>query len=297
MQFKTVAILSPGDMGHAVGRVLGQSGRQVITCLEGRSARSRTLAEAGGFELSPTLVDMVRDADIVLSILPPDAAMATAQAVAAAMGEAGATPVYADCNAISPDTTKAIGKVIEAAGAIYIDAGIIGPAPSNADNPTRFYVSGPAADAFQELDGHGIGVRVLNDQIGQASAMKMCFAAITKGSWTLYTAALVTAESFGLTEAYMAELSGSRPNVLSDMQRMVPRLPVDAGRWIGEMEEIAATFKSAGLPAGFHDGAADVFRLLDKTPIAQETRETIDKSRTLEQCLAIYTDALSKAGD
>ena len=81
------------------------------------------------------------------------------------------------------------------------------------------------------------------------------------------------------------------------MQRMVPRLPVDAGRWIGEMEEIAATFKSAGLPAGFHDGAADVFRLLDKTPIAQETRETIDKSRTLEQCLAIYTDALSKAGD
>ncbi|MGY8961055.1 MAG: NAD(P)-binding domain-containing protein, partial [Alphaproteobacteria bacterium] len=187
MRFKTVAILSPGDMGHAVGRVLGQSGRQVITCLEGRSARSRTLAEAGGFELSPTLVDMVRDADIVLSILPPDAAMATAQAVAAAMGEAGATPVYADCNAISPDTTKAIGKVIEAAGAIYIDAGIIGPAPSNADNPTRFYVSGPAADAFQELDGHGIGVRVLNDQIGQASAMKMCFAAITKGSWTLYT--------------------------------------------------------------------------------------------------------------
>lgn len=297
MQFNTVAILSPGDMGHAVGRVLRKSGRRVITCLEGRSDRSRKLAEAGGFELAPTLQDMVRQADIVLSILPPDAALSTAQAVAAAMQTAGETPVYADCNAISPDTTKAVGAVIEAAGATYIDAGIIGPAPGNSETATRFYVSGPAANAFMELDGNGIAVKVLDDQIGQASAMKMCFAAITKGSWTLYTAALVTAESFGLTEAYMAELSGSRPNVLSDMHRMVPRLPVDAGRWIGEMEEIAATFKSAGLPSGFHDGAADIFRLLNRTPIAQETRETIDKSRTLEQCLAMYTAALSTSGD
>jgi 3-hydroxyisobutyrate dehydrogenase-like beta-hydroxyacid dehydrogenase len=296
MQFKTVAILSPGDMGHAVGRVLRKSGRRVITCLEGRSARSRALAEAGGFEISPTLPDMVRDADIILSILPPDAALATAQAVADAMGKAGATPPYADCNAISPNTTQAVGAVIEATGATYIDAGIIGPGPGNSETPTRFYVSGPAADSFKELDGNGIAVKVLNDQIGQASAMKMCYASLTKGTWTLYTAALVTAESFGLTEAFLAELGGSRPNVVSDMRRMVPRLPVDAGRWIGEMEEIAATFKGAGLSSGFHDGAADTFRLLDKTPIAQETRETIDKSRTLEQCLAIYTEALSRSG-
>jgi hypothetical protein len=82
---------------------------------------------------------------------------------------------------------------------------------------------------------------------------------------------------------------------MADMRSMVPRLPVDAGRWIGEMEEISATFKSAGLPPGFHEGAADVFRLLDRTSIAEETRETIDKSRTLEKALAIFADALNKS--
>ncbi|MGY8936115.1 MAG: DUF1932 domain-containing protein [Alphaproteobacteria bacterium] len=296
MRFNTVAILSPGDMGHAVGRALRQSGRRIITCLVGRSERSRGLAKAGGFELSPSLDDMVRDADIVLSILPPDAAMSTAEQVAAAMCATGKTPIYADCNAISPDTTKAIGTVITAAGAAYIDAGIVGLPPGKRDRSTQFYVSGPDAEAFEDLIGHGIDVNALGPQIGQASAMKMCYAAITKGTWTLYTAALLTAETFGLTEAYMSEVEDSRPNVMADMRSMVPRLPVDAGRWIGEMEEISATFKSAGLPPGFHEGAADVFRLLDRTSIAEETRETIDKSRTLEKALAIFADALNKSG-
>jgi 3-hydroxyisobutyrate dehydrogenase-like beta-hydroxyacid dehydrogenase len=294
MRFNTIAILSPGDMGHAVGRALGKSGRRIITCLEGRSERSRGLAEAGGFELSPTLNDLVSDADIILSILPPSAATATAEAVAAAMRATGKTPVFADCNAISPDTTKAIGVIIESAGGAFIDAGIIGPPPGKRDRPTQFYASGPTAEDFTDLNGHGIAVTVLDKDIGQASAMKMCYAAITKGSWTLYTAALVTAETFGLTDAYMAEVEASRPRVMDDMRRMIPRLPVDAGRWIGEMEEISATLKSAGLPPGFHEGAADVFRLLDQTPIAQETRETIDTSRTLEQALAIFTETLPK---
>ncbi len=132
----------------------------------------------------------------------------------------------------------------------------------------------------------------MGPEIGRASAMKMCYASLTKGTWTLYAAALVTAEAMGLTESLLGELTESRPAVVVDMRRMVPRLPVDAGRWIGEMEEIAATFAQAGLPTGFHQGAADVFRMMHRTPIARETRETIDSSRTLEQALAMFRDAL-----
>lgn len=290
MEFKTVAILSPGDMGHAVGRAFKQSGRRIVTCLAGRSARSKGLAESGGFELADTLEEMVSSADLVLSILPPSAAIDTAKAVAAAMQATGQFPLYVDCNAISPDTTKTVGGIIQNAGASYLDAGIVGPPPGKG-NP-RFYVSGSNADVFNEFDGAGIVVKILGPEIGQASAMKMCYAAITKGSFTLYTSALIAAEVFGLTEAYIEEVGSSRPAVMKDMRSAVPRQPLDAGRWIGEMEEIAATFKSVGLSSGFHDGAAETYRMLDRTPIARETRETVDTSRTLEQCLAIYKEYL-----
>ena len=177
-------------------------------------------------------------------------------------------------------------------GVSCIDAGIVGPPPGKGAQPTRFYVSGPEANIMDAIDSAGISVRQMGPEIGRASAIKMCYAAVTKGSWTLSTAALTTAEVMGLTDLYLAELESSRPHVAAEMRRMVPRLPVDAGRWIGEMEEIAATLSDAGLPRGFHEGAADLFRLLENTPIAAETRETIDPARTLEDALAIYADTL-----
>ena len=288
MPTQTVAILSPGDMGQSVGRALSAHGLRVVTCLAGRSARTRGLAEAAGFIDTPSLEAMVSEADLILSIMPPSAALEVARSVAAAMAAAGKRLAYADCNAISPATTREIGNVMAASDAPFIDAGIVGPPPGKSEQPTRFYVSGPEAALMDALDAPGISVRQMGPEIGRASAIKMCYAAVTKGSWTLYTAALTTAEVMGLTDLYLAELESSRPHVAAEMRRMVPRLPVDAGRWIGEMEEIAATLGGAGLPRDFHQGAADLFRLLERTPIAAETRETIDPTRTLEDVLAIY---------
>jgi len=292
MTIETVAILSPGDMGHAVGRALADHGLKIITCLAGRSERTRKLAAAAELEDVATLEDLVERADLILSIMPPSAALETAGVVAAAMRAAGQTPYYADCNAISPMTATRVAAVIAECGATFIDAGIIGPSPGKGSSPTRFYVSGPEAKAFQALDSAHIAVHQMGSEIGRASAMKMCYASLTKGTWTLYTAALVTAEAMGLSDALLTELSSSRPGVVADMERMVPRLPVDAVRWIGEMEEIAATFGQAGLPTGFHRGAAEMFRILNRTPIARETRETMDRDRTLAQALAIYSEAL-----
>lgn len=239
---------------------------------------------------------LVSNADLVLSILPADQALGLGTALAEATTRTGATPAIADCNAVAPSTAGRIAASLAATGAIFIDAGIIGLAPGKADLPTRFYCSGPDTRALEAIDGGegGDGIRVcpLGSEIGQASAIKMLYASITKGTMTLHAAALTAAEAYGLSQAFHAELQQSQAQAWTAMNRMVPRLPLDAGRWIGEMHEIAATLAALGLPAGFHEAAAEMFTLLDRTPIAAETRETVDPNRTLAQALAMYAQEL-----
>ena len=297
MAIRTVAIQSPGDMGSGVGRELIARGFRVVTCLAGRSERSRALAEAAGLELAGSLDALVEAADIVLSILPPAAAESFADEAAAAFRRTGARPAFADCNAIAPSTALRVAARFAETGATVIDAGIIGNAPGKMALPTRFYCSGPDTSALEALNGPNLSVRRLGDDIGRASAMKMVYAATTKGTFTLHAAALVAARVYGLSDPFHAELEESRPAAFADMNRIVPRLPLDAARWVGEMHEISETFAAAGLPADFHQGAAAVFELLARTPIAAETRETVDTSRTLDDALAIYALTLDSPPD
>ena len=287
MPSETIAILSPGDMGHAVGRALVGCGHAVITCLAGRSERTRGLAEAGGFRVLPDLEAVAEEAHLVLAILPPAAAKETAEAVAAAMQRCGRTPPYVECNAISPGSSRAIGEVIGAAGAPYIDGGIIGTKPGGGYVP-RLYVSGANTAPVSVLDGKAFEVMAIGGEVGRASAIKMCYAGLTKGTWTLYAAILVAAEAMGLSAELRDEFLYSQGDAYARMQGVVPRLPADSGRWIGEMEEIAATFADAGVTPGFHQGAAAMFRLLATTPFAAETRETMDRGRSLEDSVRVY---------
>jgi len=296
MAAKTIAVLSPGDMGHNVGKALKKEGLRIVTSLAGRSARTRDLAGAAGFEDLGSIEAVAREADLILSIMPPDRALDAARAAAAAMKAAGRAPHYADCNAISPGTSRRVGDVIAGAGAPYTDAGIIGPGPGKREKPTHFYVSGPDAGALELLRGPHIDVLNVGAEIGRASAVKMCYAAVTKGTWTLYTAALTAAEALGVSDELHTEFKFSRLAQYQEMERMVPRMPLDAGRWIGEMHEIAATLGGTGVTPNFHKGAAEIFELLVKTPIANETRETVDKSRTLRQALEIYAAHLPAEG-
>lgn len=287
MSLPVIAILMPGDMGHGVGAALSDAGHTVLTCLAGRSEETRTLARRAGMQDTETLSNLVGRADVILSILPPSAAVGLAKDVTAAMEETGSMPVYVDCNAISPATARKAGDAISAAGAVFIDAGIIGLAPGKGGG-TRFYVSGADVSAMLALDGKGFEVIGLGAEVGRASAMKMVYAALTKGTWTLQTAVMLAAEKLGLTEELTAEFAFSQKPALDAMRARIPRLPADSGRWIGEMEEIAATFSDAGVTPGFHDGAADIFRVLAQTPFAAETRETMDTSRTMEDALKVY---------
>lgn len=294
MSVKTVAILSPGDMGHAVGRVLGEHGLDVITCLDGRSARTRNLANKSNFRIAANLEEMVAMADLVLSILVPTQAEAVAKKVAAASSAAGVDLVFAECNAISPQRTKALCKMISDIGGTYIDGSIIGPPPGSGGYSPRFYVSGPRTDAIEELDCKGITVKVLGNAVGEASGIKMCYAAMTKGTSTLQVALLVAAERMGLSEALRSELEFSQSDVLGKMEAGIPRLPANAHRWIGEMEEIEFTFKHLGITGGFHEAAAEIYRLLDSTPFARETPETLNKGRTLQETIQVAAQHLNK---
>lgn len=290
MAVKTVAILSPGDMGSGVGHALHESGFDVITCLEGRSERTKGLAEQAGFRAVPTMDDLVKEADLILSILVPSQATGVAERVAAALRNTGENTHYVECNAISPQTTKAIGEIITSAGGRYIDGGIIGGSPNRGDTP-RFYVSGEEASVVSELDGKGIDVRNIGEAIGRGSGIKMCYAALTKGTNTLQVALLSAAEAMGLTDELRAEFASSQSNALKQMDG-ISRLPPNAHRWIGEMEEIAATFEHLGITGGFHQGAAEIYRLLSLTPFAKETPETVDKNRPASETIKAVVDLL-----
>ncbi|HSF94032.1 MAG TPA: DUF1932 domain-containing protein [Thermohalobaculum sp.] len=292
MTLPTVAILMPGDMGSGVGRAFRAHGIEVITCLAGRSERSRGLAAAAGLRDAGSLEDTVRAAELILSILPPSQAIAQAEAVAAAMAATGAKPVYVDCNAVSPMTVRKVASAIAGAGAPFIDCGIIGLPPGKSPE-TRFHVSGPDTAPMEALRGKGISVFPMGPEIGRASALKMVYAGLTKGTWTLHTALLLGAWKMGVYDELIAEYTNSQGAALKAMRDRIPRLPTDAGRWSGEMDEIAASLADAGVPSGFHEAAAEIFRIIDRTPFAAETRETVDMSRTMEQAIEVYARFLS----
>jgi 3-hydroxyisobutyrate dehydrogenase-like beta-hydroxyacid dehydrogenase len=305
MRFETVAVLSPGDMGHAVGAFLNAGGRRIVTSLAGRSEATRARAARAGFEDLASIERVVALADLILSILPPSDAEALAGRFAESVASAsGAAPVFVDCNAVSPATAKRMAGVVAASGAVFLDGGLIGAPPGRGSRGTRLYLSGPSAQDLEVLERPASGdreapellVRVIGEEIGRASGLKMVYAALTKGTMTLHTAVLVTAHRLGLYSELTSELGESQQQALARMG-VIPFLPADAGRWIGEMEEIASTFDDVGVTPAFHEAAAEIFRALAATPFAEETRETLDRSRTLEDTIRVLARAENDPAD
>ena len=286
----TVGILSPGDMGHTVGQRLGEHGLRVVAHLADRSARTRQLAAQAGIDEVASYEALVQEADILLCILVPAQAEAAAQRVAAALSQTGADLVYADCNAIAPQTTRRIGDLITEAGGRFVDASIIGPPPRR-EGATRFYASGVHAPELARLNSFGLHVPVISDRIGDASAIKMCYAGLTKGLTALCTELLVAAEALGVREALLEEYRLSQPAMLQRMEGGLTGMPPKSRRWVGEMEEIAATMAAVGLSPNFHAGAADIYRLVGGTKLADRTPEEPD-APTLEEMLQQLVAAL-----
>jgi 3-hydroxyisobutyrate dehydrogenase-like beta-hydroxyacid dehydrogenase len=269
----TIAIMSPGDMGHAVGAVLREAGLRVTSQLDGRSERTRALAAGAGIEAVADDAALVGEAEMLLSITMPAQAKALAERIARAVRRAGGALLYVDCNAIAPQTARHIAELVEGAGARFVDAGIIGPPPKRGASSTRFYASGPEAATVARLREFGLDVRVVGDQPGQASALKMCYAALTKGTTALMAELSIAAERLGVSAALHAEFAQSQPAMLERMLRVVPEMVPKAHRWVGEMEEIAGTLKACGMPPRTFEGAADVYALVAATALGHTSPE------------------------
>lgn len=295
MAIQTIGLLSPGEMGHTIGGVLHRNGLRVLTYLGDRSQRSRDLAAQAGMEDTSSLDELVNEAQVLLSVLVPARATAVADQVASALERTGADLLYVDCNAIAPQTVEQIGDRIMAAGGRFSDAGIVGPPPRK-PGTTRIYASGPGAAEFAELRAAGLDVRVIGERIGQASGLKMCYAALTKGLIALGTELLIAAHLMGLDDALRDEQRESIPTVLAWMEGAIPGMPPKAYRWVGEMEEIAATFEALGMTPKMLAGAADMYRFVEQTPLSKETPETRDLSRDAYGVVNALAGSLEQPG-
>ena len=251
-----IGLLHPGEMGAAVGRCLAGRGHQVLWASAGRSEQTAARAKAAGLTDAGTASALTEQAGAIVSVCPPHAAFDTARSVA------GFTGIYLDANAIAPETARTVSEIVTGGGARYVDGGIIGPPPV-APGSTRLYLSAVAtgdADEVRALfDGTALDARVTGTGPWSASAVKMAYAAWTKGSAALLLAARSLADAEGVGEVLAAEWALSQPGLDASLRGAVRSAASKGWRWTAEMDEIAATMSAAGLPEGFHRAAAEMF--------------------------------------
>ena len=254
----TVAIIAPGAMGAAVGKRLTRHGVRVVTTLTGRS--NATVARARDAGMAAASDAEIAVADFMLSILPPGDALALAQRLAPILSASNLKPVYVDCNAINPATVARVAAAIAPTGCPFVDAGIIGPPPSGDDAGPRFYASGEAAGRFAALRQCGLDVRVLDGPLAAASALKMSYAGITKGTQAIGAAMMLAAIRGGSAAALFDELSFSQQQMLAQFRRQLPAMPAKAYRWIAEMQEIAGFVGDDPAARELYQGAAHFYQ-------------------------------------
>ena len=284
MEISTVAILSPGDMGHAVGQRLREYELDVITCLAGRSDRTRALSDKAGVRDVPNLLDLVEQADLIMSMTVSSAVSSLCREVADALTVTGADTLFAECNAIAPQLVRELEPIITCADGRFVDVSIIGGPPRPGYSP-HFYASGEEASEFEQLNSCGLAVLKLDGGVGQASGIKMCYAAMTKGSWALYSELLMAAELMGLTEPLLEEFRSGQQEILQRMERTIPTVPPRSRRWVSEMEEIRDTFAHLGMTPHIFEGVAEMYRLIGNTPFGEEFPESRDRDRTFTETI------------
>jgi 3-hydroxyisobutyrate dehydrogenase-like beta-hydroxyacid dehydrogenase len=254
---RRIGLIHPGAMGASVGAAARSNQHTVLWASEGRGASTAARARRANLEDVGTVAALVNASEIVLSVCPPHAA----EEVASEVAQLGFSGVYAECNAISPDRTRAIQQIVEDAGADYVDGGIIGGPAWTREAKTHLYLSGPRAEEVAVcFAGSPLNAPVISDRIGAASAIKMGYAAFTKGTTALLTAILGVVEKEGVR----ADLARQWGDAFTEQTvRRVCANTAKAWRFVGEMHEIAATFRGAGLPGGFHEAAAEVYERLE----------------------------------
>jgi 3-hydroxyisobutyrate dehydrogenase-like beta-hydroxyacid dehydrogenase len=247
-------------MGVTVAAAARNKGHRVLWASTGRSAATVQRAERAGLDDAGTLTELCAASDIVLSVCPPGAATTVAGEVA--VSRFGG--IFVDANAISPGTMHVVARVVAAGGADVVDGGLVGP-PAHQPGTTRLYLSGRRAPEVAEVfTDSALEAVVVGDALGIASALKMCYAAYTKGAAALLLAVVALARATAVEAPLLAEWERSQPGLRERADATAATSAPKAWRWTGEMAEIAATFEQAGLPPGFHVAAGVVFGRLSE---------------------------------
>lgn len=270
-----IGILHPGEMGVSVAASAINSGHQVYWVSQGRSKDTRARAEKYHLKEVTSLSELSQICEILLSVCPPDAAQATAQSVI----DAGFHGLYLDANAIAPGRTINIGQNMKDAGIHFVDGGIVG-GPTWTPKETWLYLSGEYANEIAACFSKGpLETKIIGKEIGKASALKICYAAYSKGTTALLAAILAVAESLEVREDLYEQWDRDHEGFSDEVSKRVMRVIIKAWRFEGEMREIAETFQEAGLPSGFHESAADIYHRLSNI-------KNIAPLPSLEQLLA-----------
>ena len=250
----TIGLLHPGEMGAAVGGCLVSVGHTVLWDPDGRS-RATTGRALGAGLAGAGLAAVLSRSSVILSVCPPHAALDVANLIA----KHGFGGLYVDANAVSVATAQQVAAVVTAGGASYVDGGIIGP-PPDASGHTRLYLSGKRAAEVQMLFRRSaLDARVADGPLYAASATKMAYAAWTKGTSALLLACRALARAEGVERTLLAEWALSQPRLADQAEQAALSAAVKGWRWVGEMDEIAASMADAGLPTGFHEAAAEIY--------------------------------------
>ena len=267
-----IGIINPGAMGISIAASARAAGHDVYWAAVGRSAATTQRAKAQNLRAVGSLAELCAVCEVMLCICPPHAAEAVARDVVGA----GFRGLYCDGNAIAPKQAQAIGETLEAAGIGFVDGSIIGP-PAWKTGSTRFYLSGPAAARIAALfAGTVTEAVVIGEAVGKASALKMVFAAQTKGFTALLSAIQGAAEQLGVRESLDREWARRDPDVAEQRVNQVRNVTGKAWRFAGEMQEIAATFEAAGMPPGFFEAAHDIYQRMARFKDAEDTPELDD---------------------
>ena len=254
----TIGVLHPGEMGISVAASAINSGHQVYWASQSRSDKTRLRAQKHNLIEIETLSELCQTSEIIFSVCPPHAA----EGIATSVIETGFKGFYLDANAISPQRSIRMGQMMQENGIHFIDGGIIG-GPAWIANETWLYLSGKGADRIANCFTKGpLETKVIGGEIGKASALKMCYAAYSKGTTALLSAILAAAESFGVRDALYQQWDMDDSSFSEKVNQRVTRVTAKAWRFEGEMHEIASTFQEAGMPDGFHEAAAEIYHRL-----------------------------------
>ena len=250
-----IAILHPGQMGISVAASAQNSGSTVHWASEGRSQQTRDRAEQYSLVDDKTMPALCASSVVIVSVCPPHAAEDVAEQVCGS----GFRGLYVEANAISPQRTRRIGERMTAAGIVFVDGGIVG-GPAWEPGKTWLYLSGErAADVQPYFSAGPLETEVVGDDVGVASALKMCYASYTKGTTALLSTILAAAEALGVRQNLETQWERNWEGFVEQTRNRVRRVTAKSWRFEGEMREIAATFQSVNLPGGFHEAAAEIY--------------------------------------